>query len=397
MNSKTKAIVILGTVLLSVYGCKAPGGEALPGAIRFYAGSSDINLEYSIFLCQYDPVHDSFAVLDSFAGAKGPSYLDLSPDGKTLYAINKEFSDQGKQQMTVSAFRINPENNGLSLLNSRSSEGDGPCHIQCSPDGDFLFAANYNSGHAAAFPLSGDGRILPASAVVTGEGTGPVENRQQGPHAHQVNLDPGGNFLLVPDLGADKILIYAFDRQTGCLEPNPLQPFLKLDPGSGPRHLAFHPSGSSIYIVNELDATITACAYSGSQGRLTVLQTIPTVEGSQADSRFPAAIRIHPGGKYLYASTRGEPSSLSLFRIRDDGTVSRIQVVEPVPNWPRDFNIEPSGNYLLVAGERAHVIRPYRIDRQSGRLEGRSGSLLLRSPGCILFIAGTDQKSLASP
>jgi 6-phosphogluconolactonase len=397
MNLKVKTVIALGTILLSVYACKAPPTDALPGTIRFYVGSSDGKLEYSIFLCQYDPAHDSFAVLDSFAGAKGPSYLDLSPDGKTLYAISNEVSDPEKKQMTVSAFRVNPENQGLVLLNSRSSEGDGPCHIQCSPDGAYLFAANYNSGQVAVFPLSGDGRIQPASTVVTGEGTGPIESRQQGPHAHQVNLDPGGHFLLVPDLGTDKILVYAFDSHTGSLEPNPSQPFLKLEPGSGPRHLVFHPSGSSVYVVNELNATVTACAYRGREGRLTLLQTIPTLEESHAGSRYPAAIRMHPGGKYLYASTRGEPSSISLFRIRDDGRISRIQVVEPVPGWPRDFNIEPSGNYLLVAGERAHGISPYRIDRQSGRLEGRSGFLPLPSPGCILFTAGPDQKSLTSP
>ena len=127
--------------------------------IRFYVGSSDGSLEYAIYLCELDPVNEKFSVLDSFSGAKGPSYLDFSPDRRTLYSIDSEVSDPDKNQMSVSSFRINRDNLDLEFLNSQSSEGSGPCHIHCSNEGDYLFTANYSSGHVASFPVSEDGRI----------------------------------------------------------------------------------------------------------------------------------------------------------------------------------------------------------------------------------------------
>ena len=354
--------------------------------IRFYVGSFDGSLEYAIYLCELDPVNEKLAVLDSFSGAKGPSYLDFSPDRRTLYSIDSEVSDPDKNQMSVSSFRINRDNLDLEFLNSQSSEGSGPCHIHCSNEGDYLFTANYSSGHVASFPVSEDGRIEPASSVVIGEGTGPDLNRQGGPHTHQVMLAPDGNYLLVPDLGADKVLVFALDPSGGILSPNPSQPFFKLAPGSGPRHLVFHPSGEFVYVVNELNSTVTACSYQGGNGVLTELQTTSTVEESHQGSKYPAAIRMHPGGGTLYASTRGDNSSIGVFRIEENGKITRIQVVEGVPHWPRDFNIDPSGNLLLVAGERADRIRLYKISQKNGMLTGTEATLALPAPGCILFI-----------
>ena len=205
--------------------------------VKFFVGSSDSKLEYSIFLCSLDPESGEFAVLDSFAGASVPNYLALSPKGDRVYAIDDRISDQASGFMSVSSFRMDPEDYSLTFLNSQSSEGRGPCHVSCTSDGDHVYVANYGSGHSAVFPLAADGSLKKASSVVKGEGSGPVENRQQGPHAHMVQPDPDDNYLLVPDLGTDKVDIFAFDKKSGKLTPNPEQAFLKLDPGSGPRHL----------------------------------------------------------------------------------------------------------------------------------------------------------------
>ncbi len=136
--------------------------------------------------------------------------------------------------MSVSSFSIDPNNLSLRFLNSQSSKGTGPCHICCSDDGNFVFVANYSSGHSSALPVGDDGIIEPAVSVVIGEGNGPDKSRQKGPHAHMVSLDPKNRFLLVPDLGADKVLIYHFDKESGVLTPNPEQAFLKMEPGTGP-------------------------------------------------------------------------------------------------------------------------------------------------------------------
>ena len=354
--------------------------------IKFYVGSSDGSLEYAIFLCELNPAKGELSVIDSFAGAKGPSYLAFSPDRKNLYSINRDRLDTALNHNSVSSFTINKENHQLVFLNSQSSEGAGPCHLYCSNKGRFLFTANYNSGDVAAFPLGDTGEIQPASSVVQSSGTGPVENRQDGPHTHFVSLDPKENYLLSPDLGSDKVLIYEFDHEAGVLTPNPVQPFLKLAPGTGPRHLVFHPSGEFVYVVNELNSTVTACRYNEDNGTLTRLNTVSTVPETHQGSKYPAAIRIHPNGNYVYASTRGDKSSIAVFQVDMEGECYRIQVMQDVSAWPRDFNIDPSGKYLLAAGERSDKIELYHIDIETGMLKKTESNITLPSPGCILFL-----------
>ncbi len=354
-------------------------------SIKFYVGSSG-NQQHSIFLCELDTELQKFAVLDSFSGAARASYLAPSPDNKFLYTINQEISDADQKHSSVSSFEVDPETLALKFINSQSSEGRGICHIHCSLDGGFIFAANYNSGHATALPVNHTGQIEPATSVVIGEGTGPVERRQEGPHAHQVVLDPSQQFLLVPDLGTDKVMIYSFDPQSGKLSPNPVQPFLKLAPGAGPRHLAFHPEGNFLFVVNEMNFTLTACGWDPSKGNLLEINTERTVEESHEGMKYPAAVRVHPNGNYVYASTRGENSCISVFRIDSDGSIARIQVMERVPFWPRDFNLDPSGRYLVSAGERSNDIRLYTIDQDSGLLSETDATLELPAPACISFI-----------
>jgi len=377
------SILLMMVMTVSCTGSGEKGSSGEP--INFYVGSSDGSLEHSIFLCSLDPESGEFAVLDSFSGAKGPSYLALSPENEFLYCINDEISDPASGFHTVSSFRADPEKYSLSILNSESSKGKGPCHVHLSKDGKTLFTANYNSGHSTAFPIAEDGSIKGSSSVVIGSGSGPVESRQKGPHAHMVSLDPGNNYLLVPDLGTDKVLVYSFKESSGMLTPNPEQAFLTLDPGSGPRHLVFHPSGDFVYVVNELNSTVTACSYDEDKGRLTSLHTVSTVSESHEGAKYPAAIRIHPDGNFLYASTRGEHSKISVFKVEEDGRIYRIQEQE-VTHWPRDFNMDPSGKFMLVAGERSGVIELYHIDQESGKLKQAESKLLLPSPGCILYL-----------
>lgn len=378
---KTVVLTLAGMNLLS-----CTGSPDATGSILFYAGSSNGDLSNSIYLCELDFETESLAVLDSFPGARGASYLDISPGARYLYAIDQSIWDEESGNTTVTSFSVDPETLELQKMNSQSSEGSGICHIHCSKNGEYIFAANYGSGHASAFPVNNKGEIAPASSVVIGGGSGPVEGRQEGPHAHQVMLDPGQNFLLVPDLGTDRVMIYAFDDESGLLGPNPDQPFFKLAPGAGPRHLAFHPDGRSLYIVNELNSTITACSYEAEHGALAELNTLSTVKESHVGMKYPAAVRVHPGGRYVYASTRGENSCISVFEIKGDRSLSRIQVMEGVPAWPRDFNLDPSGKIMLVAGERSDEIRLYKINPENGMLTEGEALLRLPAPANILFL-----------
>jgi 6-phosphogluconolactonase len=374
---------VLGLLAAALFhSCGTPETNEM---VRFYVGSSDGSLEHPIFLCEYDPVQEQFSVLDSFAGAVGPSYLDLSPDSQFLYVIDKTMADDREGSMQVTAFSRIPETGHLSYLNSQPSEGLGPCHIHCNAEGNYLFTSNYTSGNVAAFPLDERGLIMPASSVAESEGSGPVRDRQEGPHTHYVTLDPRGAYLLSPDLGTDKLLIFGFDNESGTLSPNPDQPFFRLEPGSGPRHMVFHPEGTFLYIANELNATVTACSYDPAVGMVTELNTLSTVAEDHEGSKYPAAIRISPDGRFVYVSTRGEISSIAAFRVESDGSLSTLEVVENVPGWPRDFNIDPSGRLLLVAGERSHEIELYHRDINTGKLTRSGIGIDLPSPGCILF------------
>ena len=355
-------------------------------SIKFYVGSSNGSISHSIYLCELNPSEGVFAVLDSFAGAKGGSYLAFSPEGKQLFSINQAPLGKEEEHASVTSFTIDPTTLALKTINSQSSEGSDICHIHCSKKGDYIFAANFGSGHATALPVGENGTIAPASSVVAVSGTGPVESRQQESHAHQVMLDPGQNFLLVPDLGTDRVMIYAFDPESGILTPNPVQPYFALAPGAGPRHLAFHPDGKSLYIVNELNATLTACSYNGADGTITEVNTMGTVEASHQGMKYPAAVRVHPNGTFVYASTRGEISCITTFEINNDRSVTRIQIMEQVPSWPRDFNVDPSGRYLLVAGERSDEIRRYDIDPEHGLLTATESIVKVPSPASVLFV-----------
>jgi 6-phosphogluconolactonase len=382
--SYTFSIILIMVLTVSCQGT-GDSGNIPEEAIKFYVGSSDGSLEHSIFLCEFDPGSGEFSVLDSFAGAKGPSYLAFSPGKDFIYSIDAKISDPALREMSVSLFNINSENLSLEFVNSQSSRGRGPCHICCSKDGKYIFTANYSSGHSAAFPVQKDGSIEHASSVVIGEGSGPVTNRQKSPHAHMVSLDPKNRFLLVPDLGLDKILIYQFDKESGVLSPNQEQAFLKMEPGSGPRHLVFHPGGEFVYVVNELSSTVTACSYEEERGVLTKLHSVSTVSEDHVGAKHPAAIRISKDGKFVYASTRGEHSKLSVFQVEEDGRIFRIQEVE-VTHWPREFNLDPSGNFLMVAGEKSDEIELYQIDKATGKLNPTESKFGISSPACILYL-----------
>lgn len=377
---KTSLVAFSTMALFNCTGATEPAET-----IKFYVGSSNGDLSHSIYLCELNPTDGAFAVLDSFAGARAASYLDLSTSGKYLFAINQDNWNQDTRHSTVSSFAVEPGTLALEAINSQSSEGTGICHIYCSDLGDYIFAANYGSGHATALPVNENGEIAPASSVVIAEGAGIAGSRQSGPHAHQVMLDPSQNFLLVPDLGANKVMIYAFDAESGVLSPNPAQAFFELAPEAGPRHLAFHPDGTSLYIVNELNSTLTACSYNSADGTITELNTLSTVEAAHEGMKYPAAVRVHPNGKYVYASTRGENSCITTFEINKDGSVTRIQVMEQVPNWPRDFNVDPSGKFMLVAGERSDEIKLYNIDIATGLLSETTSMLKLPAPASVLF------------
>jgi 6-phosphogluconolactonase len=355
-----------------------------PEKIYFYVGSMDGSIERSIFLCELDYSSGQVSVVDSFPGSKASSYLVLSPDADFLYAIDGTQSDPQKKHSSVVSFQVTDPVGRLEMVNRQSSEGRGPCHISCHPDGSFIFVANYSEGNIAAYPLNSDGSIAPATDVVQHTGSGPGK-RQTKAYAHFIMADPTGNHVLAVDLGADKVFIYKLDPESGKLTPNPEQEFYKTQPGAGPRHLAFHPKKPYLFIVNELNGTLISCRYDQKTGLMEEINTVSNLPEDFTGNNYPAAVHVHPDGKYVYASNRVGHNSISVFQIKDSGAAERIQVMDNVPTHPRDFSIDPQGKFLLVAGMQGNAIEIFRIDDSTGKLIRTGQKIQMKAPACILF------------
>jgi 6-phosphogluconolactonase len=349
-----------------------------------YVGTYTGGGSKGIYAYRFRPSSGLATPIGLAAESPNPSYLAVHPNNRFLYAVNEVSNYDGKNG-AVSAFSINAGTGRLTLLNKVSSRGSDPCYVTVDDTGSWLMAANYSSGNVSVFQIEDDGRLGALSAMVQHSGSGQDPRRQQSPHAHSVDLSPDGRFLLVSDLGLDKIMIYRFDDVKGTLTPNN-PPFAKLTPGSGPRHLAFHPNGRLVYVIDELNSTVTEFAYDPDQGSLKERETISTLPQDFSGSNTAAEIRVHPDGTFLYGSNRGH-DSIAVFAIRGDkGIVEPVEYVSTQGKTPRTFAIDPTGKFLFAANQNSGNIVVFRIDRGTGKLTATGSVLKVPSPVCVLFV-----------
>jgi len=315
-----------------------------------------------------------------------PSFLAFDRQHDFLYCVHGDFSE-------ASAFRVDPRTGTLAFLNRQSTSGKNPVHLAVDPTNRFLIVGNYETGTVAALPIGADGSLLPPSDVVPVP-SGPVPGkvypaRQGSSHPHHVPFDSTGNYVVVPDLGLDKIFVFKLDAGTGKLSPNN-PPFAASCDGAGPRHIGFHPSKPCAYAVNELDSTVTAYGFDAGQGTLTPLQVIsclpPAFTGGKDFARgFGAAeIAVAPSGKFLYVSNRGD-SSIAILRIEEAGTLAPVDWQASGGEGPRFIGLEPAGAFLYAANERSHSIVAFRVDANSGKLAATGHVVNTGSPVCIIF------------
>ncbi|HEY5311979.1 MAG TPA: beta-propeller fold lactonase family protein, partial [Pirellulales bacterium] len=246
-----------------------------------------------------------------------PTFLALHPSGRFLYAVSEVAATDGKKSGGVAAFALDPASGNLTALNKQSSGGAGPCHVNVDRAGRHVLVANYGSGSAAVIAIEKGGKLGQQTAHVQHHGAGADPRRQEGPHAHSINLDAANQFAVVCDLGLDLVAMYHYDAAAGTLvacDP----PGAKVAPGSGPRHFAFHPDGKHAYVINEMASTVTAFDYDPKSGRLSELQTISTLPSNFQGSNTTAEVQVHPSGKFLYGSNRGH-NSIAVFQIDSAG------------------------------------------------------------------------------
>lgn len=314
-----------------------------------------------------------------------PSYLTVSPNKKMVYAVT-ENADSLKMGVggEVSALSFNRVKGTLTFANKQFSGGKHPCFVTIDQSGKWLFVANYSSGSAALFPVNKDGSLSAAKQVMQDKGSGPDRDRQEGPHVHSTVLSPDNKFLFTPDLGIDKVMIYHFDNIRGILTPaSPA--YSKSIPGSGPRHFDFHPSHKYAYLMEEMTGTVSAYKYNA--GKLTLLQNISALPADFKGVIGSADIHVSPDGKFLYCSNRGESNTIAIFSV--DGKTGKLTTVghqSTLGKTPRNFNFDPSGNFLLVANQNTDDIVIFKIDRKTGKLTDTGKRIIVPSPVCIKWI-----------
>ena len=351
-----------------------------------YAGTYTGGASKGIYAFRFQPSTGKTVSLGLAAESVSPSFLAVHPDRRTLYAVNEAPVSEGGNG-SISAFAIDGKTGRLKFLNKVSSGGRDPCHLTIDQYGRWLLAANYSSGSISVFPIKDDGRLGEASTVVQHRGSGKDPQRQEGPHAHSVNLSPDGRFLLVSDLGLDKILIYRFDSAKGSLTAND-PPYVKLSAGSGPRHISFHPNGRFVYQINELNSTLTAFAYDADGGSLREAETISTLPQGFSGKSTTAEVAVHPDGKFVYGSNRGH-DSIAVFAVKGDKCILEpVAYVSTRGKTPRQFAIDPTGDYLFAANQNSGEIVVFRIERTTGKLTATDVVLKVPNPVCVVFVPG---------
>lgn len=348
--------------------------------LKLYVGTFTSEGAEGIYLCRFNQETGDIAFVKTFKGIDNPSFLKISPDGRYLYAATRAAAVIEPSGGYVSAYRIGTGGE-LHFLNKQVSNGQDPCHVDVSPDGRLVAVATYGSGTTSLYAVNSDGSLAPATSVVQNEGQGPNRQRQSSPHAHSIKFSPYGKQVFSADLGTDQLNIFYIDANQLVQTQ---QKYVKFAPGAGPRHFVFHPADEVIYVIHELNSTISVVKNEANEWK--TIQNISTLPAGYSGVSFCADIHILPGEKFLYGSNRGDNS---IFIAEIDGLTKKLTglgTVETHGNWPRNFVISPNGQFMLVANQRSGNITVFKINPETGFPEFTGKELKIPAPVCLEFL-----------
>lgn len=387
--SRLSRICLLAVGLVAVAG--ATVGAARPASSKdqnmlVYIGTYTNAKSKGIYAFRLDSATGKLTPVGLVAETPSPSYLAISPNHKYLVAANEVSNFGGEKAGAVTSFSINPDTGKLTQLSQQSSRGDGPCHIWVDNTGKSVLVANYGAGNIAALPLHADGKLSPSSAFVQHKGTSVDASRQEGPHAHCILTSPDNKFVLAADLGLDKVLVYHLDPVKGTLTPNN-PPAGTVKPGSGPRHIAFHPGGRYAYVINEMGLTVTAFNYDAAKGTLKEFQSLSTLPAGVTGKDFSTAeLRMHPSGKFLYGTNRGH-HSIAIYSIdQSNGHLTFVGAQSSGVKTPRGMGIDPTGKFLIAGGQDSDNLTVFRIDGTTGKLTQVGAPVPTPTPVDVTFL-----------
>lgn len=371
-----KVILVVLTVIASFNVSAQSKKEIL------YVGTFSVRGSQGIYAYSFDRVKRTLKLLQTVPSLESPSYLTVHPSGKFLYSVNRGRADASDNGGSVTAYGIDLKSGRLNGLNTRPSYGDAPCHISIDKTGQFAFISNYREGNLVILPLFDDGIIgSPSDAKkYTGNGIDPV--RQESPHIHSAVVSQDNRFLYVSDLGTDKIYIYEFNASNGTLvSAKPSE--ISVIPGSGPRHLTFHPNGKFAYVAEELTSSVCVLAVDKATGGLSILEDgVKSLPENFKGSNTSAEIYTDPRGRFLYMSNRGI-NTLSIFSILPTGKINLVGQQDTGGKTPRNFLIDPKGEFIFVANQDTDTIVIYRINAKTGKLVATGKPVKVPSPVCL--------------
>lgn len=328
----------------------------------------------------FNTLTGEFRPVGTVAPLENASYLAVSADRKNVFAV----SEMGGGKGSVNAYSLDPSSGKLQFINSVNSGGDHPCYVSVDIEKKVVFVGNYSGGNLLAVLLEANGKLSSNGQLIQHEGGSVNKSRQEKPHVHSVVLSPDEKYLMVPDLGADKVFQYKINVKN----PSPLtpaaHPFAAAEPGTGPRHLTFHPNGKYAYLALELEAKVAVFEYA--DGNLTPKQTVSMLKEGFDGKVSAADIHVSPDGKFLYASNRGDANEIAIFSIDKNGLLAAVGHQSVLGKTPRNFAIDPTGNYLLAANQDSNDIIIFKRDLKKGLLTSTGKKIELERPVCLKFV-----------
>ncbi|MGA2254088.1 MAG: lactonase family protein [Thermoguttaceae bacterium] len=384
---RTLALFLLGFMFTAIdprSAAAAEKPEPMGGVLWVYVGTYTKTPQSGINFFQLNLASGHLTKPEVVAKTPNPTFLALHARQPLLYAISEVSEFEGTKSGFVSAYRIQPRTGRLDLLNQQSSGGSGPCHVSVDRSGRLVLVANYGGGSVASLPIRPDGSLNPAATVEQHHGSSVHPARQTGPFAHCIDADPTNRFALSADLGIDKLLIYRLNSSVGTLTPH--QPaFVETARGAGPRHLAFHPNGRFVYVINELNCTISVFGYDSTRGILEPVENVSTLPGDFGGENTGAEIQIHPSGRFIYGSNRGH-NSIAIFAVDSEtGKLHNLGYQSTLGKTPRHFALDPSGRYLLAANQDSGNVVVFRVDPRTGLLQPTGVSVSIPMPVCVVM------------
>jgi 6-phosphogluconolactonase len=338
-----------------------------------------------IYAFRYDPATGKTTAPELAVETSNPSFLAVHPNQNFLYAVNEVNNFGGQNAGSATAFAIDRKTGRLRVLNAVSTVGAGPCFASVDHTGKWLIVANYGSGSVASIAIRDDGSLGDVASFIQHKGSSVNPQRQLGPHAHEALLSPDNRFVLVPDLGMDKVMSYRLDTATGKLTPAD-PPFTSIKAGLGPRHAAFHPNGEYLFVLSEIGSTVTVLRYDKNSSSAKEIQTISTLPADFRGESTTAEIEVSRDGRFVYASNRGL-DALSLFSF--DAQTGRLTLTSTTSTGgkvPRHFAIAPKGDYVFAENQASDNIVLFRRDPRSGALTPTGDTIAIPSPVCIVFV-----------